>query len=105
MEVMFDKSFVSGNLSTPAGGVDLTEGMDPQDEDNQEVQQEEDPGDSSEAVRHTKRKGKRGRAMSDGNPYYTAYKSALDKLVAQSCETSSTTVRGSISIPSIADCM
>ncbi len=39
---MFDKALVSGNLSTPAGAIDLTERMDLQDEESQDVQQQED---------------------------------------------------------------
>ena len=106
MEVMFDKALVSGNLSTPAGAIDLTERMDPQEEDSHEVEQQEDPGESSEALRQTKKKGKRGRTSCtnlDGSTYYTAYKSALDKLTASTCETSATIVVPTI--PSIAECM
>ncbi len=112
MEVMFDKALVSGNLSTPAGPIDLTERMDPQDEESHEVQQQEDgrpaidPEESSEALRQTRKKGKRGRTSCtnlDGSPYYTAYKSALDKWTASTCETSATTVVPTI--PSIAECM
>ena len=112
MEVMFDKALVSGNLSTPAGAIDLTKRMDPQDEESQDVQQQEDgrpaidPEESSEALRQTKKKGKRVRTSSanlDGSPYFSAYKSALDKWTASTCETSATTVVPTI--PSIAECM
>ncbi len=92
MDVMFDKAFVDGHLSTAAGAVDLTDGTDPREEESNEVEQQEDPGDCSEPVKQTtQRKGKRG------------YKSALDKWTAHSCETSSTPVVATI--PSIADCM
>ena len=112
MEVMFDKALVSGNLSTPAGAIDLTERMDPQDEESHEVQQQEDgrpaidPEESSEVLRQPRKKVKRGRTSCtnlDGSPYYTAYKSALDKWTASTCETSATTVVPTI--PSIAECM
>ena len=114
MEVMFDKALVSGNLSTLAGPIDLTERMDPQDEESHEVQQQEDgrpaidPEESSEAARRwqARKKGKRGRTSSanlDGSPYFSAYKSALDKWTASTCEMSATTVVPTI--PSIAECM
>ena len=106
MEVIFDKALVSGNLSTPAGAIDLTERMDPQEEDSHEVQQQEDPGESSEALRQTKKKGKRVRTSCtnlDGSLFYTAYKSTLDKWTTSTCETSATTVLATI--PSIAECM
>ena len=107
MDVMFDKAFVDGHLSIAAGAVDLTDGTDPQEEESNEVEQQEDVGDCSEPVKQTtQRKGKRGRSAGtnvDGSPYYSAYKSALDKWTAHSCETSSTPVVATI--PSIADCM
>ena len=84
MEVMFDKAFVSGAMSTAGGPVDLTEGMEGEKADTDELGQQEDLGDTSESIRQRKNKGKRGRTSStnlDGSPYYNAYKSALDKWV------------------------